>query len=574
MLLSAELPTEEFTPEIPLEQQLWPEAIESPKIKLDIPENTATDFAPPQVSVISDEHISNELNIDLNIDRESFSQANHAFQRLSATYPSGIKVGFSNDLDIEDIPKRDIRDLGVILDTWNNANETYFYLDSRPHQYFYSPIKEQWDDLAVEQKAHLRTVLGVNFDTLAQDFFSGSGDVPDGIRTLQELIKNPDFQEKENLTNYLMQEGWLAKRNFFRSNPNEDENTYSRSRYSYEYTKFEINQLLCSAAVDLAEQGNSAQLGTILEHFAFSRVPSDSRFNLGDFPSPYEDATSVLLDENLSSDGRRVVLKEFVKVFGPISTVDTLSNKIHALSRTGNNKEESYIKDLINLYSLIEGENVLAPMEKLTNVYDVVDYAALDRPELTAKEATRLEAVARLFAEGAEYSTVDGHVVKFASTAPAKEQTEVVILDTGAGNARVSRELFIRGYKNCSALEYDPKNIRYALEKRPSEDFGILRGSWHNIPLATADYTNMNKAIDVCFTTERSFLHDRTAAEWFGLFDEFRRVSHYIPLFRLEQTQAELHRRHWNKAECQLKLRVEPHTIYQRPHTALKIQLE
>ena len=35
-----------------LVKQLWSEASEAPKIKLDIPENTAYDFAPAQVSVI------------------------------------------------------------------------------------------------------------------------------------------------------------------------------------------------------------------------------------------------------------------------------------------------------------------------------------------------------------------------------------------------------------------------------------------------------------------------------------------------------------------------------------------
>ena len=190
-----------------LVKQLWSEASEAPKIKLDIPENTAYDFAPAQVSVIPEKTSSNEPKIELDIDREAYLQVNQAFQRLSTKYEGGIKVGFPYDLDIEDIPEEDIRDLGLILGAWNTANETYFYLDSRPHQYFYSPIKEQWDDLAVEQTEHLRAVLGINFDTLAQEFFAGSGEVPDSLRTIQELIRNPEFQDKGNLTNYLMQEG-------------------------------------------------------------------------------------------------------------------------------------------------------------------------------------------------------------------------------------------------------------------------------------------------------------------------------------------------------------------------------
>lgn len=531
-----ESPTEELVTSAPQEnlsdlfdpsgRRPWPQIAETLDIKLDIPENTAYEFAPPQVSVIPDGTLSNEVEADLSVDGEVFAQADQAFQRLSAKYKGGIRIGFPNNLNVEDIPEEDLSDLGTILSAWNKANETYFYLDSRPHQYFRSQIKEQWDDLAVEQTEHVRAILGIDFDTLAQDFFSASGDVPEGISTVQELIRSREFHEKANLTNYLIQEGWRAKRTFFRFDPKDGEN-YVRARYYYEYTKYEINQLLCEAALSFAEQGQSEQLGIILEHLSFSRIPEDPRFKPWDFPSSYEDAAGILLSENLTPGARQLVLKELVKVFGPISTVDTLAAKIHVLRDAGLTREDPYAKDLARLYSLIEGENVPDPMEKLGDVYEIVDYASLERPELSAKEADKIERVATLFAQGVEYSTVEGKVIKLNTRMKPEDPHQVTGIDIGAGNARVSRELFRRGYVNFFALDFDPKNVGYAMQRRPSEKFTVIRGDWHNLPFETADYTNTGSSLEVGFTTERSFLHNRRAPEWFELFDEFRRVSHY-----------------------------------------------
>jgi hypothetical protein len=161
------------------------------------------------------------------------------------------------------------------------------------------------------------------------------------------------------------------------------------------------------------------------------------------------------------------------------------------------------------------------------DVYEIVDYAALERPELTKEEADRIEKVVTLYAEGAEFSVVKGKVQRLENTKREQDPRTVRGIDLGAGNARVSREMFERGYKNIFALDYDPKNTKYARERRPSEDFTIIQGDWHNLPLATADYLNNEDAIAVAFTTERSYLHNRKAVEWFKLFDEFRRVSNY-----------------------------------------------
>jgi hypothetical protein len=313
------------------------------EIRIDTPENTATTFAPPSMSITME--TKEQPIIDPEYNRGLFITSLNSYKKLSVKYPTGIKIGFP--YDVEDLPKADLEDLANILTAWDKANDTYFYMDARPRQYYYSPNMEQWDTLTLDHREYLNQLLGVDFSKLAEDYLIKGEEPPSGIQTIRELIKSPEFKEKRALTNYLMQEGWKVKKAFFQADKHKDEQAYIKARYFYEYTKYEINSLLCESAIGFAKEGDTEQLGKIFEHLAFTRIPEDTRFQQEMLPDPYENATSILLDISLTEDQRKATLKEFIKVFGPISTVDTIAKNIHLLHKNGIKKEDPYMQQLV-----------------------------------------------------------------------------------------------------------------------------------------------------------------------------------------------------------------------------------
>ena len=475
--------------------------------------------------------------VNLFIDQQEFKTSETSANRLKELDFAALVQESPQDLTPEQLT-----DLGTVLKTFQKANDTFFYMDARPNQYVGTFAYDKWDELASDLQENVGELLGFDF----RSAFRTETDIDKGLAGTRNLMEIPEFQDKAALAEVLMQGGWYAKQACFRTFANVAESQHPETRVHYESMKNAYNEVLALAVPSLVEEGNLLEVGKIFDHLAFSDLPVGT-LAPGEFSqSGRELAAEILVDEAYNLDARKDVLREYVKVFGPIHAVDAISHKFAQMTQDGRSAEDPYVADLVQVYGWLQGENVPNPMEKLEDVYEVSGYAQNERAELTKVEAAHVAHLAELYVSGISYSRVHAGSqkgeIKVLHDAPpedpqgvVREPTSVKILELGAGNARVSRELWSQGFTHCVAVDFDPTNTAVAKERAPDPNFPVLRADWHHLPFQDAEpnYSaspeiNARKRageFEVLYTTERSFLHNRTPVEWLSLFDETRRVS-------------------------------------------------
>ncbi len=498
--------------------------------------NSDETYSGPQEFVVSEAE-KKPPEIDLFINHAEFASAEDAAERLLTQDFSTLAVEAPQDITPEQLA-----DLGNVLRTFQKANDTFFYMEARPEQYRNTFAYDQWDEKTSDLQDNIGELLGFDF----RSAFRTEDEALQGLAGVRNLMEHSEFADKAALAEVVMQGGWYAKQACFRTFANVAESQHFETRSHYESLKDAYNEVLALAIPSLVEEENWLEVGKLFDHLAFSDLPVGTLAPGEYSQSGRELAAGILVDEAYDLDARKGVLKEYVKVFGPIHAVDAISHKFAQMKQEGRNAEDPYVQDLVHAYGWLQGEAVSNPMENLADVYEISGYAQNERAELTKIEAAHVAHLAELYVSGVSYSRVHagsqkGEIMILEddpledSQGIVREPTSVKILELGAGNARVSRALWSEGFTKCVAVDFDSTNTAVAKERAPDPDFPVLRADWHHLPFLDAkpNYSaslevNARKRageFEVMFTTERSFLHNRTPVEWLSLFDETRRVS-------------------------------------------------
>ncbi len=454
-----------------------------------------------------------------------FRFCNQAFEELE-------KSGYLNINEIinsgEELPPLVLENISNIFYMWNISHNAVMDMWENSYEKTKPYLWATWNNEASILQNNLIEIFG---DTLSndlenkfelysdqKDFDKLKTDINNYLNTVDYLFNNEVVPgSMENLTRFLMLEGYKAKATFHlwdskRDNLEEVSEDWDQKKRFYEYVKFNINESLSQMCLQYARESNSELVREIIQHLAFSEIPQyDYDENEKEsLKKGLSSATKILLHENLNFNHRKTVCAQYMRVFGVMDAVDALSLKIDELEKQVVEGGDWYLKQLKDLYNLIEGESVNTVAPSLEEVYEKTGYALNEREALTEFES--------------------GIIGGIALEILRKNKGDVKILELGAGNARLSRRLSKQGYTNLTALDIDPGNLKIAKERSDGK-INLVLSSWDNLPFPSSetisDKHNEKSGFDLIFTTERSFLHNREVSKWINLFNESNRVMTY-----------------------------------------------
>ena len=239
---------------------------------------------------------------------------------------------------------------------------------------------------------------------------------------LLNLSKDPGFDKKNLLANYLAYEVWFASRT-----REEGQNSFKEKIYP------NIKEI----TINLLHEGKTTDIDKYINYFSANNETSF--------------ADLIIVDKRLNFDEKMKFMVCFMNQFGLVKGIDFLASNI--------NKSD----DLKKVYDRFEGKELKKRFVALETLYSDVDFEKYNSEEFTKKEVNLIKS------EVAEFSNKNDCKVK-----------AVNILDIGAGTGRHSVALFQEGYK-ITALEVQSNHIAKIKSKEPK--LKIIPESWSDLSL-------------------------------------------------------------------------------------------
>jgi len=367
--------------------------------------------------------------------QDDYYKAVRAVYGCLSKVSEGAPTGFDKD---------DLAALGHVLTAWKfasaRADELYH---THPSERDFE-ADEFWDGLASRIGDDLGVIFNPDMSNIVKRLSLADWENPIRMDVAEQLLTNPDFEQKGILTEYMAYKVWLAYQPVtFQSYSDEaqrdPETGKTPSEIRAERARAAYSEALSLGLVESAKAGDRREVKKAMG-FLLSSGAKDI-------------ADRALATEGLDDETRQQFTVDYINTFGFIPCVEVLS----PLAKTH--------PEFKKLYETIHGQEVEEVMAALSEVYtrSLNDFVSHYAPEITKHEVGLARTVL--------------------SDRLGKSLEEATVIDLAAGLGRVSLGLVAEGCQNVVSVEPQGE-FHDRLEVSAQEQGGkmrVIQGVWDKL---------------------------------------------------------------------------------------------
>lgn len=384
---------------------------------------------------------------------KGFDQPSPVVTDTNTNYHRNLREILKSNPEILD--QKDKKYIGNLLKKWQNADDN---CDKNLNE----PGEDFWDQIAFDSKSELSLISIPNsfvFQNSSYEEYSNSK----GIKLLNQLSQDKNFDQKDILANYLAYEIWFTKQ------PMEIGSTLTTKQIleKVEEAKKLLYPPLQEITINLLHEKNQKGIEKFMNYLYSA--------NQSDF------AEKIIIDPRLNIQERTDFMVSFMNSFGVISGIKLLNSKIDEHP------------DIKKVYEIIQGKNIEKIYKNLQCLYSEINFDNffINTSEFTEKELNLIKQQINDYCQRTN-----------------QDSKSINILDIGAGTGRHSVPLFQEGYQ-VTALELQDNHVQTIRQKAPG--IQIIQQDWLKLEL--------NHKIDFAYCLERSALHNQTPSDMLKFFD-------------------------------------------------------